>query len=119
VRIDIRRGEDDADRERQYAAELVALAPDVILASGTLGVAALQRLTRTLPIVFVGVGDPVGAGFVDTLARPGGNTTGFMVYEYSLSGGRNLLGTKWLADPVGDRLGHAYENRVHQKINGG
>ena len=89
VRIDIRWGEDDADRERQYAAELVALAPDVILASGTLGVAALQRVTRTLPIVFVGVGDPVGAGFIDSLARPGGNTTGFMVYEYSLSG-------KWL-----------------------
>ena len=89
VRIDIRWGEDDADRERQYAAELVALAPDVILAAGTQGVAALQRVTRTLPIVFVGVGDPVGAGFVDSLARPGGNTTGFMVYEYSLSG-------KWL-----------------------
>src|SRR5258708_35404117 len=89
VRIDIRWGEDDADRERQYAAELVALAPDVILAAGTLGVAALHRVTRTLPLVFVGVGDPVGAGFVDKLARPGGNTTGFMVYEYSLSG-------KWL-----------------------
>jgi putative ABC transport system substrate-binding protein len=89
VRIDIRWGEDDADRERQYAAELVALAPDVILAAGTQGVAALQRVTRTLPIVFVGVGDQVGAGLVDSLARPGGNTTGFMVYEYSLSG-------KWL-----------------------
>ena len=89
VRIDVRWGEDDADRERRYAAELVALAPDVILAAGTLGVAALQHVTRTLPIVFVGVGDPVGAGFVDTLARPGGSITGFMVYEYSLSG-------KWL-----------------------
>ena len=89
VRIDIRWGEDDADRERQCAAELVTLAPDVILAAGTLGVAALQHVTRALPIVFVGVGDPVGAGFVDKLARPGGNTTGFMVYEYSLSG-------KWL-----------------------
>ena len=65
----------------RYAAELVALAPDVILAAGTLGVAALQHVTRTLPIVFVGVGDPVGAGFVDTLARPGGNITGFMVYR--------------------------------------
>jgi putative ABC transport system substrate-binding protein len=89
VRIDIRWGEDDADRERRYAAELVALAPDVILAAGTLGVTALQHVTSTLPIVFVGVGDPVGAGFVERLARPGGNTTGFMVYEYSLSG-------KWL-----------------------
>ncbi len=66
--------------------ELVALAPDVILAAGTVGVTALQLVTRTLPIVFVGVGDPVGAGIVDSLARPGGNTTGFMVYEYSLSG---------------------------------
>jgi putative ABC transport system substrate-binding protein len=86
MRIDIRWGEDDVDRERKYAVELVALAPDVILAAGTVGVTALQHVTRTLPIVFVGVGDPVGAGIVDSLARPGGNTTGFMVYEYSLSG---------------------------------
>jgi putative ABC transport system substrate-binding protein len=85
VRLEIRWGEDDAERERKYAVELVALAPDVILAAGTVSVAALQRLTRTLPIVFAGVGDPVGAGFVDSLARPGGNTTGFMLYEYSLA----------------------------------
>ena len=89
VRIDTRWGADDADRERRYAAELVALAPDIILASGTLSVTALQHVSRTLPIVFVGVTDPVGAGFVDSLARPGGNVTGFMIYEYSLSG-------KWL-----------------------
>jgi len=89
MRIDTRWGEDDVDRERKYAAELVALAPDIILASGTLSVAALQHISRTLPIVFVGVTDPVGAGIVDSLARPGGNTTGFMIYEYSLSG-------KWL-----------------------
>jgi ABC-type uncharacterized transport system substrate-binding protein len=89
VRIDTRWGADDIDLERRYAAELVALAPDVILASGTLSVAALQRISRTLPIVFAGVPDPVGAGFVDSLARPGGNATGFMNYEYSLSG-------KWL-----------------------
>ena len=89
LRIDTRWGEDDVDLERRYAAELVALAPDVILASGTLSVAALQRVTRTLPIVFVAVTDPVGAGFVDTLARPGGNITGFMFFEYSLGG-------KWL-----------------------
>jgi putative ABC transport system substrate-binding protein len=88
VRIDTRWGEDDVDRERKYAAELVALAPDIIFASGTLSVAALQRLTRTLPIVFVGVTDPVGAGIVDTLARPGGNVTGFMIYEYSFSAKR-------------------------------
>jgi ABC-type uncharacterized transport system substrate-binding protein len=89
VRIDTRWGEDDADRERQSATELVALAPDIILASGTLSVAALQQVSRTLPIVFAGVTDPVGAGFVASLARPGGNATGFMIYEYSLS-------AKWL-----------------------
>jgi putative tryptophan/tyrosine transport system substrate-binding protein len=89
VRIDTRWGENDAERDRKYAAELFAFAPDVILASGTLSVAALRRVTRTLPIVFAGVSDPVGAGFVDTLARPGSNITGFMIFEYSLSG-------KWL-----------------------
>jgi putative ABC transport system substrate-binding protein len=89
VRIEYRWGANDADLDRRYAAELVALAPDVILAAGTLSVAALQRVTRTLPIVFVTVTDPVGAGFVDSLAQPGGNTTGFMLFEYSLSG-------KWL-----------------------
>src|SRR5262245_17766167 len=85
VRIDTRWGEDDADRERKYATELVALAPDIVLASGTLSVAALQQVSRTLPIVFAAVTDPVGAGFVHSLARPGGNATGFMIYEYSLS----------------------------------
>jgi putative tryptophan/tyrosine transport system substrate-binding protein len=71
------------------AEELVALAPDVILASASLSVAALQRITRSVPIVFANVVDPVGAGFVASLARPGGNTTGFSAFEYSLSG-------KWL-----------------------
>ena len=89
VRIDTRWGANDVDLDRKYAAELVALAPDVILASSTPSVTALQHVTRTLPIVFVQVSDPVGAGVVDTLARPGGNTTGFMNFEYSLSG-------KWL-----------------------
>jgi ABC-type uncharacterized transport system substrate-binding protein len=89
VRIDARWGENNVDRERQYAAELVALGPDVILASGTQSVAALQSASHTLPIVFVGVADPVGAGFVDSLARPGGNTTGFSEFEYSFGG-------KWL-----------------------
>jgi putative ABC transport system substrate-binding protein len=89
VQIDTRWGENDVERDRRYATELVALAPDVILASGTLSVAALRRVTPTLPIVFAGVSDPIGAGFVDTLARPGGNVTGFMIFEYSLSG-------KWL-----------------------
>jgi len=89
VRIDIRWGANDVDLDGKFATELVALAPDVILASGTLSVAALQHVTRTLPIVFAQVSDPVGAGLVDTLARPGSNTTGFMNFEYSLSG-------KWL-----------------------
>jgi len=89
VRIDVRWGEDDAERMRKYAAELVALSPDVIVVGGSLGVTSVQRATSTLPIVFAGVGDPVGGGFVDTLARPGGNTTGFMLFEYSMS-------SKWL-----------------------
>jgi putative ABC transport system substrate-binding protein len=102
IRIDIRWGENDVDRDRKYATELVALAPDVILAAGTLGVTALQRVTRTVPIVFVRVADPIGAGIVDTLARPGGNVTGFMNYEYSLSG-------KWLEvlKQIEPRLTHA------------
>ena len=74
---------------RKYAAELVALAPDVILANGNTAVAPLLQATRTVPIVFVPVVDPVGAGFVDSLARPGGNVTGFMPFEYGMSG-------KWL-----------------------
>ena len=77
VRIDYRWGAGDADRIRRHAAELVALAPDVILATGTATVAPLLQATRTVPIVFASVLDPVGAGFVDSLARPGGNATGF------------------------------------------
>ena len=89
MRIDYRWAAGDADRFRTYAAELVALAPDVILASASQSVAALLQTTRTVPIVFANVIDPVGAGFVARLARPGGNATGFTLFEYSLSG-------KWL-----------------------
>jgi ABC-type uncharacterized transport system substrate-binding protein len=89
VRIEYRWGAGDADAFRKYAAELMTYSPDVILASGTLSVAALQRITRSVPIVFTLVSDPVGAGFVDSLARPDGSTTGFMQFEYSLTG-------KWL-----------------------
>jgi putative ABC transport system substrate-binding protein len=78
----------DADSSRRYAAELVGLAPDVILASAA-AVGALQQTTRTIPIVFVTVIDPVGAGFVESLAHPSGNITGFSLFEYTLSG-------KWL-----------------------
>ena len=74
---------------RKYAAELVALAPDVMLASSSAAVAPLLEVTRTVPIVFAGIGDPVAAGYVESLARPGGNATGFTIYEYSISG-------KWL-----------------------
>jgi putative ABC transport system substrate-binding protein len=90
VRIETRWGAGDADRHRQYAAELVALAPDVIVAATSVSVAALQQITRTIPIVFVQVIDPVGTGLVIGLARPGGNTTGFTIFEYGLS-------PKWLA----------------------
>ena len=89
VRIDTRWAAGDAERFRRFAAELIALAPDVVLASGGTGVGALLQATRTVPIVFTQTADPVGAGYVDSLARPGGNTTGFTQFEYGMSG-------KWL-----------------------
>ena len=89
VRIDYRYGLGNAANVRKYAAELVSLAPDVILASGASVLAPLLQATRTLPVVFVAVVDPVGAGFVESMAQPGGNATGFIQFEYSLSG-------KWL-----------------------
>src|SRR5262249_14605887 len=88
VQIDYRWGGGNADL-RKFAAELVALAPDVILSAGAPSVAALQQTTGTVPVVFVTVVDPVSSGFVDSWARPGGNITGFATYEYSISG-------KWL-----------------------
>jgi putative tryptophan/tyrosine transport system substrate-binding protein len=89
ARIDYRWGAGDLDRFRKYAAELVALAPDVILATAGSIVGALQQVSRTVPIVFVTTIDPVGGGWVESLARPGGNATGFTAYEFSMSG-------KWL-----------------------
>jgi ABC-type uncharacterized transport system substrate-binding protein len=90
VRIDTRWAAGGAaDRFRTYAAELVALAPDVILAHSSAAVPPLLQATRTVPIVFTGVADPVGAGYVDSLARPGGNATGFSNFEYTIAG-------KWL-----------------------
>ena len=86
VHIDLRWGAGDADHFRKQAAELVALAPDVVLASGIPVLAALLQATRTVPIVFAQVVDPVGAGLVATLARPGGNATGFTIFEYGLGG---------------------------------
>jgi putative tryptophan/tyrosine transport system substrate-binding protein len=86
VRIDFRSGLADGDRYRRYAAELVALAPDILLANGASTLGPLQQVTRTLPIVFVNTTDPVGGGYVESLARPGGNSTGFMTFEYSMTG---------------------------------
>jgi putative tryptophan/tyrosine transport system substrate-binding protein len=89
VRVDVRWATANAAEIRRHAAELVALAPDVILATGDSTMPPLLQATRTVPIVFPVVNDPVGAGYVDSLARPGGNATGFMIFEYSASG-------KWL-----------------------
>src|SRR5215469_15250292 len=89
VRIDSRWPAGDSERLRRYAAELVALSPDVILAAGSAAAGPLLQATRTVPVVFVIVPDPVGAGFVNSLSRPGGNATGFIQFEYGISG-------KWL-----------------------
>jgi putative ABC transport system substrate-binding protein len=89
VRVDFRWTHGDADLVRKYAGELAALSPDVILAAGGSHVGPLQQATRTVPIVFVQVTDPVGGGFVASLAHPGGNTTGFTVFEFD-------IGAKWL-----------------------
>ena len=89
LRIDYRWAGGSADAQRKHAEELVALAPDVILATGSAATAPLLRLTRSIPVVFVHIPDPVGAGHVDSLARPGGNATGFTTFEYSIGG-------KWL-----------------------
>ena len=89
VRIDTRWAAGDANLIRKYVAELIALAPDVILAPGNTTVGPLLQATRAVPIVFTTLLDPVGAGFVESLARPGGNATGFIAFEYGLSG-------KWL-----------------------
>ena len=89
MRIDYRWYQGNAEAARAYAAELLMLAPDIILATGTPAAAAVKQLTRTVPIVFARVADPVGSGIVDSLARPGGNITGFMLFEFSIGG-------KWL-----------------------
>jgi putative ABC transport system substrate-binding protein len=89
VRIDYRWGASDAEQTRKHTAELVALTPDVLVGTTAAIVAAFQQATRPVPIVFASVIDPVGAGLVASLARPGGNTTGFTIFEYGMSG-------KWL-----------------------
>ena len=89
LKIDVRWGGGHAELTRQYAAELATLAPDIILASGNATVTPLLQATRTVPVVFAVVADPVGSGYAETLSRPGGNATGFMQFEYGLTG-------KWL-----------------------
>jgi putative ABC transport system substrate-binding protein len=89
VRIDIRWGAGNSGEIRRHASELVAMSPDVIIASGSATVGPLLQATSAVPIVFTVVPDPVGAGFVDSLARPGGNATGFTIFEYG-------IGAKWL-----------------------
>jgi putative ABC transport system substrate-binding protein len=89
MRLEYRWGANDVERSRRFAAEMVAFRPEVILASGSPSGGALQQVTRTVPIVFVAVIDPVGSGFVDSLAQPGGNITGFTLFEFGVSG-------KWL-----------------------
>jgi ABC-type uncharacterized transport system substrate-binding protein len=89
LRIDYRWSASSPDNARKYAAELAALAPDVMLTSGTIALAAVQQISHTIPVVFVNLIDPVSGGFVESLARPGGNATGFLLFEYGLSG-------KWL-----------------------
>jgi ABC-type uncharacterized transport system substrate-binding protein len=89
LRVDIRWGPNDPNRYPRQAAELIALTPDVLVAPTSFTLAPLQRATRNVPIVFMGVIDPVGAGFVSSLSKPGGNTTGFVAFEYT-------IGAKWL-----------------------
>ena len=89
MRIELRAGSGDAERLRKYAQEIVTLAPDVMVVSGAAAAAPALKATHTIPVVFLGIVDPVGAGFVDSLARPGGNATGFVSFEYGLS-------AKWL-----------------------
>ena len=89
AKIDTRWGAGDAERIHKYAAELVALVPEAVLAVGAVALGPLLQVTRTVPIVFVVVPDPVGAGFIESLAHPGGNATGFLMFEYAIS-------SKWL-----------------------
>src|SRR5215471_19862331 len=96
VRVEVRWAGGDPATARKDAEELVALPADVILANGQLGLEALLRATRSVPIVFNGTVDPVGSGFIDSLARPGGNATGFVLFEYALAG-------KWCGVAQADR----------------
>jgi len=115
INIDYRWGTGDSDRTRADAAALVALKPDVIVVGGTAPLVALQRETRTIPVVFVQIPDPVGAGFVASLNHPGGNMTGFSLFEYS-------VGAKWVEllkqiAPSVDRIAMIYDPAVPTPLN--
>jgi putative ABC transport system substrate-binding protein len=112
--LDYRWGANDLDRFRRYAAELIVLSPDVVVATAGSVVTAFQQASRTVPIVFVTTIDPVGGGWVESLARPGGNATGFSSYEFSIS-------AKWLEmlkrrDGALDLAGVAHVDRVHLQL---
>ena len=108
-RMDIRAGAGNLTTIRKYAAELVALAPDVIVVSGTTPVTLLLEATHKVPIVFTIVVDPMGAGFVNKLSRPGGNVTGFMLFDYSLSG-------KWRGIAKASRAGRDASGRTSRYL---
>src|SRR5262249_54523518 len=110
MRVDIHWATPNANKIRKHAAELAVKAPDIILTGGTSTTAPMLQATRTVPIVFATVVDPVGAGLIDSLVRPGGNATGFLLYEYS-------LGAKWLELLMQNRADHyaggSAEGRQH------
>jgi ABC transporter substrate binding protein len=103
MRIEVRWAGGNTEDIRRHAAELAALAPDVVVANGSAAVGPLLQATRTVPIVFAIVPDPVGAGFVDSLARPGGNATGFMLFEYGIGGVRASVAIRGKPDVFSQR----------------
>jgi ABC-type uncharacterized transport system substrate-binding protein len=111
LQIDIRWGAGDPDRYRSHAAELVSMAPDVLFGDSTPTIAALQQTTRKIPIVFVGGSNPVGSGFVASLAHPGGNITGFISFEPAM-GGKWLQTLREIAPSV-VRVGLIYNPKTH------
>jgi len=116
VRIDYRWAADNADDIRRYATELVALVPDVILATSGATVGALQQASRSVPIVFAGTIDPVGNGFVDSLARPGGNTTGFFRMLNGLTSTPSVGATAWMTPNWAFPAGLAVSRRIAARV---
>jgi putative tryptophan/tyrosine transport system substrate-binding protein len=112
VRIDYRWADGNVSRLQALAAQLVELRPDLVVAQGSAALAALRQATRTLPIVFADVTDPVGQGFVESLARPGGNVTGFAMFEFSMGGGNGLIYLKiWYRPRSALRFSSIHQHR--------